>query len=58
MGRVGRYVKEVDEIIKERFVEGLKPQHKKAVFKNKQKKNAKKKAALAKKLAPKKKKKK
>ena len=58
MERVGRYVKEEDEIIKERFIEGLKPTHKKAVFKNKRKKNAKKKAAIAKKLAPKKKKKK
>ncbi len=56
MERVGRYIKE-DEIIKERFIEGLKPKHKKPVFKNKQKKNAKKKAALAKKKAPKKKKK-
>nr|WP_155677833.1 ATP-dependent RNA helicase SrmB [Aliivibrio fischeri] len=56
MERVGRYIKE-DDIIKERFIEGLKPKHKKPVFKNKQKKNAKKKAALAKKKAPKKKKK-
>ncbi len=31
MERVGRYIKE-DEIIKERFIEGLKPKHKKTCF--------------------------
>ncbi|MDN3682734.1 ATP-dependent RNA helicase SrmB [Vibrio tapetis subsp. quintayensis] len=41
LSRVERYIKEE---IKERFVEGMRPTHKKPVFKNKTKKNAKKKA--------------
>ncbi len=41
LSRVERYIKEE---IKERFVEGMRPTHKKPVFKNKAKKNAKKKA--------------
>ncbi len=42
MDRVARYVK---EDIKERFVDGLRPQHKKPVFKKKKKKDDKKKSA-------------
>ncbi len=41
LSRVERYIKEE---IKERFVEGMRPTHKKPIFKNKAKKNAKKKA--------------
>lgn len=55
LDRVARYIK---EDIKERFVEGMRPKHKKPVFKNKTKKNAKKKAKEATKKKPAKKKKK
>ncbi|MCG9785865.1 ATP-dependent RNA helicase SrmB [Vibrio mediterranei] len=41
MDRVGRYTK---ELIKERFIDGLRPTHKKPVFKKKKKKEDKKKA--------------
>lgn len=45
MERIGRYMK---EDIKERFVEGLKPQHKRPVFKTKKKKSTKEKKKITK----------
>lgn len=58
MERVGRYIKE-DEIIKERFIEGLKPKHKKNLFSktNRKKMRRKKSCSSEEKKAPKKKKK-